>query len=191
MKRHTLLLALVTFLTALLICHGASMAFAKEYADGPPVGHNAGNVQFSAPGSTEEATYLGLAGPAAFTLKDIKADFVLVESFNTTCPHCLQQAPILNKLYELVQRDAQLKNKLKFLSVGQGNDLNAVKMWKAFHKIPFPVLPDPESKLGKALNFSPYPVSLVLDKSGKVVWVHVGTFESADEALRDIKKVVK
>jgi len=187
MKRKTLLLALVTFLTVLVLCPGALWAAEKE----PVVGYNAGNVQFSAPGTPEEATYLGLASPAPFTLKDIKADYVLVESFATTCPHCLQQAPILNKLSEMVQQDAKLKNKIKFVSAGQGNDANAVKMWRAFHKIPFPVVPDQDSKLGKALSFSPYPVSVLLDKSGKVVWVHIGTFESADEAFRDIKKVVK
>lgn len=186
MKQKTLLLILITLLTVLLLSPGALLA-EKE----PVVGYNAGNVPFSAPGTAEEATYLGLAGPKNFTLKDIKAPFVLAESFNTTCPHCLQQAPILNKLFELAQQDANLKNKIKFLSVGQGNDLNAVKMWKAFHKIPFPVLPDPESKLGKALDFTPYPVSVLLDKTGKVVWVHIGAFESADEALREIKKVVK
>ncbi|MGQ9687945.1 MAG: TlpA family protein disulfide reductase [Desulfobaccales bacterium] len=187
MKRRILLLALGTFLMALLALQGGLLAAERE----PEVGYNAGNVPFSAPGSPEEAAYLGLSAPAPFTLKDIKADYVLAESFNTTCPHCLQQAPILNRLYELVQRDAQLKGKLKFISVAQGNDLNAAKMWKTFHKIPFPVVPDPESKLGKALNFTPYPVSVVLDRNGKVVWVHIGTFESADEALREIKKVVK
>jgi thiol-disulfide isomerase/thioredoxin len=186
MKRRILVSTLITFLAILLLSPGALLA-EKE----PVVGHNAGNVAFSAPGTAEEATYLGLAGPAAFTLKDIKAPFVLVESFSTTCPHCLQQAPVLNKLFELVNADAKLKDKVKFVSVGQGNDLNAVKMWKAFHKVPFPVIPDQDSKLGKALDFSPYPVSVLLDKTGKVVWVHIGAFESADEALREIKKVVK
>jgi len=187
MNRKRLLLVLGTCLAFLLLIHGASLAAEKE----PAVGHNAGNVAFSAPITPEDATYLGLAQPAPFTLKDIKAPFVLVESFNTTCPHCMHQAPVLNKLFGLVQKDAQLKDKLKFISVGQGNDENGAKMWKAVQKVPFPVVPDQDSKLGKALNFSPYPVSVVLDKSGKVVWVHIGSFDSADEALKEIKKVVK
>ncbi len=187
MKRKSLIGILATCLAVVLLCSGIAVAAEKE----PVVGYNAGNVQFSAPLSAEDASYLGLANPAPFTLKDIKADYALVESFNTTCPHCMAQAPVLNKLYEMVQNDPQLKNKLKFISVGQANDANAVKMWKAFHKVPFPVLPDKDSKLGKALNFSPYPVSTVMDKSGKVVWVHVGSFESADEAFKEIKKVVK
>jgi len=187
MKRKNLVWILGTCLAVMLLCYGIAGATEKE----PVVGYNAGNVAFSAPLSAKDATYLGLAKPAPFTLKDIKADYVLVESFNTTCPHCMQQAPVLNKLYEMVEQDPKLKNKVKFLSVGQGNDANAVKMWQTFHKVPFPVIPDPESKLGKAMNFSPYPVSTLLDKSGKVVWVHVGSFEGADEAFNGIKKAVK
>lgn len=187
MNRKSLLLVLGTCLALLLACHSAALAAEKE----PVVGHNAGNVAFSATITPEDQAYLGLAKAGDFTLKDITAPFVLVESFNTTCPHCMHQAPILNKLFDLVQQDAKLKGNLKFISAGQGNDETAVKMWKAFHKVPFPVIPDKDSKLGKALNFTPYPVSVVLDKSGKVLWVHIGTFESADEALKEIKKVVK
>jgi hypothetical protein len=64
-------------------------------------------------------------------------------------------------------------------------------MWETFHKVPFPIIPDQDSKLGKALNFSPYPVTSLFDKNGKILWVHVGTFDSADEAFQGIKKAVK
>jgi len=187
MKRKNLVRILGICLAVVLLGSGISLAAEKE----PVVGYNAGNVKFSAPISAEDASYLGLAKPAPFTLKDIKADYVLAESFNTTCPHCMQQAPVLNKLFEMVQNDPKLKDKLKFVSVGQGNDPNAVKMWKTFHKVPFPVLPAKDSKLGKALNFSPSPVTTVMNKSGKVVWVHVGSFEGADEAFQGIKKAIK
>jgi hypothetical protein len=80
MKRKTLFLVLGTCLAVLLLCHGALLAAEKE----PAVGHQAGNVAFSAPISAGDATYLGLASPAPFTLKDIKADFVMVETMNTT-----------------------------------------------------------------------------------------------------------
>ena len=103
----------------------------------------------------------------------------------------MAQAPVLNALSNMVEKDAKLKGKLKILAAAQGQDATNVKMWKEMHKVPFALVPDQESKLGKALNFSPYPVSVVLDKSGKVVWVHIGSFDSADEALKGIKKVVK
>jgi hypothetical protein len=41
------------------------------------------------------------------------------------------------------------------------------------------------------MNFGPYPVTMLVDKSGKVLWVHVGGFENADEAFSGIKKAVK
>ncbi len=80
MKRKTLVRILGTCLAVLLVCQGIALAAEKE----PVVGYNAGNVKFSAPLSAEDASYLGLAKPAPFTLKDIKADYVLVESMNTT-----------------------------------------------------------------------------------------------------------
>lgn len=187
MKRKNLGWILVTCLAVVLVGSGISMAAEKE----PVVGYNAGNVKFSTPLTAKGAAYLGLDKARPFTLSEVKADYVLVESFSTTCPHCMAQAPVLNKLYEMVQNDPKLKNKLKFISAAQGNDPNAAKMWKTFHKVPFPVVPDKDSKLGDALNFHPFPVTSVMNKSGKIVWVHVGSFESADEAFQKIKKAIK
>ena len=157
----------------------------------PKVGQSVGNLTFPKPLSDEDANYLGLAKRNVFSLQDITSPYVLVEQFNTSCPHCMAQAPVLNRLYTMVQRDAALKSKLKFLAMGQNNDENAVKMWKAFHKVPFPVLPDTVSTFGKAMNFSAYPLTVVLDRSGKILFVHIGVFENADEVLKGIKAVVK
>lgn len=187
MKRMHLLFLLAACFCLIFTANAALLAAEAE----PKVGLNAGNIPFSAPLTPEDAKYLGLEKPAAFTLKDVKASYVLVESFNTSCPHCIMQAPILNRLFEMVSKDAALKDKVRFISAGQGNDETAAKMWKAFHKVPFPVLPDADRKLSKAINFSPYPVSLLVDKSGKVLWAHIGTFENADEAFKGIKAVVK
>ena len=97
-----------------------------------------------------------------------------------TVPIAWPRLPLKNSLYTMVQQDAALKTKLKFLAVGQNNDENAVRIWKAFHRrCPFPVLPDTVSTFGKALNFSAYPLTLVLDRSGRILFVHVGVFENA------------
>lgn len=98
---------------------------------------------------------------------------------------------MLNTLYNLANQDSTLKTKLKFLAVGKDDNDVKMKMWKAFHKVPFPLLADPDGIFAKALNFSNYPVTMVLDKSGKIVWVHVGAFDNAEEALKGIKAVVK
>ena len=103
----------------------------------------------------------------------------------------MAQAPVLNELYNLANQDSTLKGKLKFMAVGKDNDETAMKMWKGFHKVPFPMIADPGAIFAKALNFPNYPVTMILDKSGKIVWVHVGAFNDAGEALQGIKAVVK
>jgi len=187
MKRKSRWLALGCCLALLVMVTAVSMAADVE----PKVGQMVGNFKFPAPMSDADAKYLGLAKAADFTLKDIKAPYVLVEQFNTTCPHCMAQAPIMNQLFDKVQQDAALKDKVKFLALAQGNDANAVKMWKMFQKIQFPLMADPKSAWGDAVNFHPYPVSLLLDKSGKILMAHIGTFESADEVLKELKTLAK
>ena len=187
MNRKSRWIALGCCLALLLLVTAVSFAEEKE----PQVGQSVGNVKFPQPMSDEDVKYLGLAKAGEFTLKDIKSPYVLVEQFSTTCPHCMAQAPIMNQLFAMVEKDAALKDKVKFMGLGQGNEANAVKMWKGFNKIPFPQIPDTKSVFGDALKFHPYPVSVLLDKSGKILWVHIGTFESADEALKGIKAVAK
>jgi hypothetical protein len=182
-------LMVLSFVLALVFFLGA-VSLAGAEAD-PKVGQVLGPVKFAKPASDAEVKYLGLAKAEEFTIKDVKAPYILIEQFNTSCPHCMHQAPGLNKLFDMVQQDPALKDKVKFMSVGQNNDESAVKMWKAFHKVPFPVLPDPNSALGKALNFSAYPVSMLVDKSGKLLWVEIGAFESADEVFNKLKATAK
>ena len=98
---------------------------------------------------------------------------------------------MLNELFKKVARDSTLQYKIKFVAAAQGEDQSVVKMWKAVRKVPFPVVPDTDWKLGKAMNFRHYPVTMLVDKSGKVLWVHLGEFENAGEALAAIKMAVK
>jgi peroxiredoxin len=176
-------LALVFFLGAVSLAGAAE----KE----PVVGQTVGNAKFAATITPEGSTYLGLAKQGPFTLKDVKAPYVLVEQFSTSCPHCMAQAPVMDTLYAKVQKDAKLKDKLKFIGAGQGNEAPQLKMWKAFHKVPFPLVPDPNNSFGKAMNFTPYPVTVVLDKTGKILFVNIGAFDNADEVLAKIKAIVK
>ena len=54
-------------------------------------------------------------------------------------------------------------------------------MWQAFHKAPFAVVPDPDNSFGQGLEFYPLPGHRTLDKTGKILFVHIGAFEGADQ----------
>lgn len=56
---------------------------------------------------------------------------------------------MVNELYNLANQDPALKGKLKFLGVGKDNDEMAMKMWKAFYKVPFPMIADPSGMFAK------------------------------------------
>src|SRR4030042_4874945 len=118
MKNKVMVLSCVLCLVFFL--GAVSLAGAAE--KDPVVGQSVGVAKFKAPITEEGAKYLGLAKADAFTLTDVKAPYLLVEQFNTSCPHCMAQAPIMNALYNKVEADPQLKDKLKFVGTGQGNE---------------------------------------------------------------------
>ncbi len=80
MNRKSRWFALGICLALLFFAAAVSVAADVE----PKVGQVVGNVKFPKPMSDEDAKYLGLDKAAQFTLKDIKAPYVFVESFNTT-----------------------------------------------------------------------------------------------------------
>ncbi|MFP3866562.1 MAG: TlpA family protein disulfide reductase [Desulfobacteraceae bacterium] len=179
---------ILSLLIALVGLYGltASLAMAEV-----KVGDNLGNLPFSKPLTPEDQKYLGLAQDAAFTLKEVSAPYVFLEAFSTNCSHCFAQAPKLNNLYNLVGQNPQLAEKIKFIAIGGHDNQFAVTMWRKQLKIPFPVLPDLDGSLTKKLNIPGTPTSMLLDKSGKVLWLHIGAFESAETAFNEIKSAVK
>ncbi|MBM4273610.1 MAG: hypothetical protein FJ134_03985 [Deltaproteobacteria bacterium] len=79
MKRKTWVFLLAGCLALLFFLHGLAVAADVE----PKVGQTLGKVKFLKPLSDEDAKYLGLDKAAEFTLKDIKAPYVFIESMNT------------------------------------------------------------------------------------------------------------
>jgi len=98
---------------------------------------------------------------------------------------------VLNALFAKVNSDPGLKDKIKFVAAAQGQDQSVVKMWKKAYKVPFAVVPDTDWKLSKAMNYRHYPVTMLVDQDGKVLWVHIAEFENANWALEGMKKLVK
>ena len=176
-------LSLCLTLAFLLI---ASTAFAE-----PKVGMKVGNLKFAKCLTAADQQYLGLAAMGPFTLNDIKATYVFVEIFNTLCDHCQKQAPILNNLYQMASNHPKLKGKLKFVGVGSRDNEFGVMMWRQNYQVPFPLVPDLEGDIAKALKTEGTPTFVVLDQTGTVVYVHEGMFTNAEEVLKDLLKHLK
>lgn len=178
MHRKIALMALAGCLTILL-------AFSSR-ASSAPVNTKIANLKFVGTISEADRKYLGLEKPGAFTLQDIKSPYVLLEIMRTTCPHCLAQAPAMNQLYNLVA-NSDLKDKVKIIGVGESDHESDLKQFKATHKVPFALAPDPDWEIGTAFNISGTPTTVLLDKAGKVLLVEDGTFDHAGQVFKKIK----
>lgn len=152
-------------------------------------GYRAGNLKFIKVISEADQKYLGLKTLGPFTLKDVQAEYVLVEVLNVNCPHCMEQAAALNRLYRLVE-GSDLKGRLKFIGVVSNSEA-AVARWQKTYKVPFALVPDPEWEIAGNLNITGTPTTVVVDKSGKVIILHDGVFSDATKAFNQLKARLK
>ena len=175
MNRESKLLVLGSLLALVLFLGTVATAADVE----PKVGQQV-TYKFGKPMSAEDANYLGLEKAEEFTVKEVKAPYLLVEQLSTTCPYCPSHAGFVSQIFSRVQQDPELKNKVRIVAEMQGDQGDKVKEWKALHKVTFPLIPDPGSTLGDALNFHSYPLTCVLDTHGKIVYLLVGEMQSGD-----------
>lgn len=97
----------------------------------------------------------------------------------------------MNRLYSLVAK-SELKDKVKFLAVGESDNGASLKRFKAAYKVPFPMVPDPDWAIGVDLfHIKGTPTTVLLDKSGKVLLVEDGVFDNAGAVFKKIKAKIK
>ena len=180
MPRKTTLLALVGCL-AIMVALGS-----RSSADPLSLKTRVGNLTFSGPVSAADQKYLGLAQGGDFTLQDIQAPYILIEIMRTTCPHCMEQAPAMNRLYRLVA-NSDLRGKVRFIGVGESDRAPALQKFKVAFQVPFPLVPDPDWDIGTLFNIQGTPTTVLLDKSGRVLLAEDGAFDNAARVFHRIK----
>jgi thiol-disulfide isomerase/thioredoxin len=137
-------------------------------------------IPLQTPSNPAERAYLGLPAGKTFTLKDIKAELVLVEILSVYCASCQAQAPSYNKLYDLIERDAKSKGRIKMLGIAVGNGDLEIADFRKRYKTPFPIVPDPQFVIHAAIGGSRTPFSIFVrqDSSagkGLVAGTRLGT----------------
>lgn len=144
-------------------------------------------IKLPIPQGPEEKTYLGLSGEGYFKIPQIKAQIVIVEVFSMYCPHCQKGAPRVNELYEAIEKNRQLKNKIKLIGIGAGNSSYEVAVFKRTYNIPFPLFADGDYVIHKALGEVRTPCFVGIrnneDGTYKVFCSKIGGFEKVEEFL--------
>jgi peroxiredoxin len=144
------------------------------------------------PKNSIEKGYLGLSGDGFFKIPQIKANVVIVEIFSMYCPYCQKDAPGINELYNLIESNSDLKNKIKLIGIGAGNSIYEVEVFKKTYTVPFPLFPDKDFTIHKACGEVRTPYFMVVkindDKTHQIVHSQLGEYPGAEPFLELVLK---
>lgn len=185
MKKMTILFVVVIFLFS-----GIVVAFAAN--EPPKEGGMLPDIKLPVPKSPEGKTYLWLKGDGSFTIPQIKANVVIIEIFSMYCPYCQKEAPIVNELYNAIEKNPDLKGKIKIIGIGAGNTPFEVDVFQKTYNVPFPLFPDEDFSIHKACGEvrTPFFIVIKINKKGthQVIYSELGSIKGAEEFLKLIRK---
>jgi thiol-disulfide isomerase/thioredoxin len=127
-----------------------------------------------------EYTAMNLDG-SKFDLAAKRDKVVLVNVWATWCGPCRYEIPELQALHEhYAPRGLEV--------VGVSVDESGVESVREFvaeqKKMTYPVVLDAEGKITNLLQTSVLPTSVLVDRSGKIVWKKYGAIMQGDEELK-------
>jgi len=139
--------------------------------------------------------FFGLVKGENFSLKDVKADLIVVEFLNKYCFSCQLQAPVMNQVFSMVQQDPQLKGRIKFIGIGAGNNEREVGSFREEKKVPFPVVSDPKFLAYEAIGepgATPFTIFIRKTDSGLLVArTKVGFTRDPQKILKEMNDSLK
>ena len=134
-------------------------------------------IRLPIPKDLDERNYLGLSGEGLFRIPQIKADGVLIEVFNTYCPICQTTTAALGELYRQIESNSDLKDRIKMIGIGVGNNDLEAMVFKQAYNIPFPTFSDENYEIHKDLGEVRTPFFIALKINGgheEIVQTHLG-----------------
>ena len=115
-----------------------------------------------------------------FDLAAQKGTVVLLNLWATWCQPCRFEIPELEKM----QKEYSSRG-LKVVGVSlDDTGVDGVKAFVKEQKMTYPIALDPEGKIANMLQTSILPTTVLIDKSGKIVWKQYGAVSSNDESLQ-------
>jgi hypothetical protein len=178
----------ILFLFGLTITINSMQAFGKGKTPPPTVKTSIPQIKLKAPKAPDLQNYLGVQQDSEFNLTQIPAKMILIEILNTFCPECQKNVPQMNRVFNIVENDADLKSDIKLIGIAAGNEAIHVEPFVKEYKIKFPVFPDPDNKIHELLGGAGPPGLILSDIHGKVLFIHEGVIEDIDILLEKIRE---
>ena len=152
-------------------------------------------TRLAVPKAPADRAYLTLKEIENFALMEIKADLVIVEILSVHCPSCQRQALVFNKLFNLIENDAKTQGRIKMMGIAVGNGDREVQYFVRKYKIPFPIIPDPNFALHRAIGGSRTPFTIIVrfdpsNMTGIVADTHLGPYRQHKRLFKKVKKLL-
>ncbi len=178
MRRSMILLAIL-----LARCAGTEPQTAEEPRLEAPREIESLHIPLPGPSSDADAAYLGLEeSKNAFRMDQIKAGVLVVEVFDMYCRFCQGMAPKVDEVYEL-NLHSGFATEVKMIGIGRMNTALEVATFKEKYKVKFPLFPDNDLSITKALQAqdegTPHFIVIRMAPGDRVEVVHTftGAFE--------------
>ncbi len=100
---------------------------------------------------------------------------------------CQREAPVVNKLYRILSRNAKLKDKIKMIGIGAKDDIYYVDYYKKTFKVKFPLFPDEDLVIHEMVGSPPTPFFIVAKLKDKgeidIIYTILGKIPAVDEFI--------
>lgn len=148
------------------------------------------DITLSMTEKTSEREYLGLSEKVSFRISQIKAELLILEIFSMYCPYCQKEAPIVNELYQIINKREGLKDKIRIIGVGAGNNPFEVDVFRKQYDIQFPLFSDESYAVHKSVGEVRTPYFFVIkntgDKKNTLIYSKVGSIQDPKQFLEMI-----
>jgi len=145
------------------------------------------DMKITVPQNATDRSYLGLERSGFFKIPQIKAKVVIIEIFSMYCPHCQREAPEINRLYNIIEDNQDLKDKIKLIGIGAGNSSFEVEVFRKKYNVPFPLFSDEDFSIHKGIGEvrTPYFFGVKINDDGthRIFYSQLGKFKGAEPFL--------
>lgn len=112
-------------------------------------------------------------------IADLKGHPIVVNKWASWCAPCRVEFPVFESIA------SKRGKEVAFLGINSKDQDPAAKGFLAEQWLPFPSYKDPDDVIGRKLKAGQYaPITIFIDRDGKAVKVHYGTYKS-DKQLND------
>jgi len=158
-------------------------ASAQTDTSATPRGATPATATDSAVGSSMPAYKAELLDGKPFDIAGERGNVVFLNLWATWCGPCRHEIPELQKLHT---QYAPQGFKVVGVSLDESGK-DAVQQFVTENTIAYPIVLDPEGKLANVFQTTVIPTSVLIDRSGKIVWKKYGLIAVDDELMRALK----